>query len=118
MRDRANAKRLLEAKMNVCERASRARISTSGAILRIHPLKAAFDKGFALCALVLFSPLMALIMLGIKLDGWLYREDRGSIFYREAQVSQGRVFILCKLWVVKTAAMEVARRKKGYDHAC
>ena len=59
----ANARKLQEAKMNVSERASRARISTSGPILCTYPLKAAFDKGFALCALVLFALLMALIML-------------------------------------------------------
>ena len=102
--------------MNVSERASPARTSTSGPILRIHPLKAAFDKGFALCALVLFSPLIALIMLAIKLDGWLHPEDRGAIFHQEARVSQGRVFAMYKFRVLRAPLIEKARQEIGYDH--
>ena len=102
--------------MNVSERASPARTSTSGPILRIHPLKAAFDKGFALCALVLFSPLIALIMLAIKLDGWLHPEERGAIFHQEARVSQGRVFAMYKFRVLRVPVMEKARQEIGYDH--
>lgn len=102
--------------MSISERTLRARHSTSGPILRIHPLKAAFDKGFVLCALILFSPLMALMMLAIKLDGWSHPEDRGPIFHQEARVSQGRVFAMYKFRVLRVAVMEKARREIGYDH--
>jgi putative colanic acid biosynthesis UDP-glucose lipid carrier transferase len=86
-------------------------------MIRIHPLKAAFDKGFALCALILLSPLMALIMLAIKLDGWLHPENRGAIFHQETRVSQGRVFAMYKFRVLRVAVMGKARREIGYDHA-
>jgi lipopolysaccharide/colanic/teichoic acid biosynthesis glycosyltransferase len=116
MRHKANAKNLLEAKMDVSGKVSPARMSTSGPILHVHPLKAAFDKGFALCALVLFSPLMALIALAIKLDGWLHPENRGAVFHQEARVSQGRVYVMHKFRVLKVPVMEKARQEIGYDH--
>jgi lipopolysaccharide/colanic/teichoic acid biosynthesis glycosyltransferase len=48
--------------------------------IRIHPMKAAFDKAFALLVLFLLAPLLGLIALAIKLDGWLHPEDAGPIF--------------------------------------
>ena len=86
-------------------------------IVRIHPLKATFDKTLALLCIVLLLPLLLVIALVIKVNGWLHPEDRGPVFYREARISQGRVFDLCKFRVLKTAVMEAARQKKGYDHA-
>jgi len=86
-------------------------------MIRIHPLKVAFDKVVALLALVALAPLFVLIALAIKIDGWLYPEDRGPVFYKEARVSQDRVFNLYKFRVLKTAVIEAARQKKGYDHA-
>jgi lipopolysaccharide/colanic/teichoic acid biosynthesis glycosyltransferase len=90
--------------------------AASEEMIRIHPLKAAFDKGFALCALILLSPLMALIMLSIKLDSWLHPENRGAILHQEARVSQGRVFAMYKFRVLRVAVMGKARREIGYDH--
>ena len=86
-------------------------------LIRIPPLKAAFDKMVALLAVVALSPLFVLIALAIKINGWLHPEDRGPAFYKEARVSQDRVFDLYKFRVLKTAAIEAARQKKGYDHA-
>jgi lipopolysaccharide/colanic/teichoic acid biosynthesis glycosyltransferase len=85
--------------------------------IRIHSLKVAFDKAFALIVLFLLAPLLGLIALAIKLDGWLHPENVGPIFYREARMSQGRVFNLYKFRVLKVAAIEEARREKGHDHA-
>ena len=85
-------------------------------MIRITPLKAAFDKVVSLLAVVFFSPLFVLIALAVKIDGWLHPEDGGPVLYKEARVSQGRVFSLCKFRVIKTAMIEAARREKGYDH--
>ena len=85
-------------------------------MIPIHPLKAAFDKGFALLALVLMSPLVALIVFAIKLDGWLHPENRGAILHKEARVSQGRVFAMYKFRVLRAPVMEKARQKIGYHH--
>ena len=87
-----------------------------GETIHIHPLKAAFDSATALFALIVLSPLFALIMLAIKIDGWLYSEDQGPALYKEDRVSQGRVFKLCKFRVIKVAAIEAARQEKEYDH--
>ena len=86
-------------------------------VIRIYPLKAAFDKAFALIVLSLLAPLLGLIALAIKLNGWLHPEDAGPIFYREARMSQGQVFDLYKFRILKVAEMEEARRAKGHDHA-
>jgi lipopolysaccharide/colanic/teichoic acid biosynthesis glycosyltransferase len=79
-------------------------------------VKAAFDKVMALLALIILSPLLVLIALAIKIDGWLERENRGPVLYKEARVSQDRAFDLYKFRIVKTAAIEAARQEKGYDH--
>lgn len=85
-------------------------------IIPIPPLKAAFDKLAALLVIFILSPLLLLIVLAIKVDGWLRPEDRGPVFYEEARVSQDRVFTLYKFRVAKTTAIEAARKEKGYDH--
>ena len=86
-------------------------------MIRIHPLKAALDKVVALLTIVTLSPLGVLIALAIKISGGLHPEDRGAVFYKEARVSQDRVFNLYKFRVLKAAVIETARREKGYDHA-
>ena len=86
-------------------------------MIRIPPLKASYDKAVALLAVVVLSPLLVLIALAIKINGWLHPEDRGPVFYKEARVSQDRVFNLYKFRVLKTAVIEAARQEKGYDHA-
>ena len=86
-------------------------------LIRTPLMKVAFDKVVVLLALVILLPLFALIALAIKIDGWLHPEDRGPVFYKEARVSQGRVFTLYKFRVIKTEVMKAARREKGYGHA-
>jgi lipopolysaccharide/colanic/teichoic acid biosynthesis glycosyltransferase len=86
-------------------------------IICIHPLKAAFDKIMALLAVVALAPLFVLIVLTIKITGWLHPEDHGAVLYKEARINQGRIFYLYKFRVLKIAAIEAARQKKGYDHA-
>jgi lipopolysaccharide/colanic/teichoic acid biosynthesis glycosyltransferase len=91
--------------------------AADGEMIRIPPLKAAFDKVVAVLAVVTLSPLFVLIALAIKINGWLHPEDRGPVFYEEARVSQDRVFNLYKFRVLKTAVIEAAKQEKGYDHA-
>jgi lipopolysaccharide/colanic/teichoic acid biosynthesis glycosyltransferase len=90
---------------------------SESATVRIPLLKAAFDKSVALVAMLAFAPLFVLVGLAIKIDGWLHREDRGKVLYREARVSHGEVFDLLKFRVLRTQVMEEARGLKGYDHA-
>jgi lipopolysaccharide/colanic/teichoic acid biosynthesis glycosyltransferase len=80
-------------------------------------LKVIFDKAVVLLMVIALSPLLLLVALAIKINGWLHPEDRGPVFYKEARVSQDRIFDLYKFRVLKTAVIEAARREKGYDHA-
>ena len=91
--------------------------AANGEPMCIHPVKATFDKVVALLAGIVLAPLLLLTALAIKIDGWLYPEDRGPVFYKEARISQDRVFDLCKFRVLKVAVMKAARKEKGYDHA-
>jgi lipopolysaccharide/colanic/teichoic acid biosynthesis glycosyltransferase len=86
-------------------------------MIRIPLLKATFDKVVALLIVIALSPLLLLVALAIKINGWLHPEDRGPVFYEEARVSQDRVFNLYKFRVLKTAVIEAAKQEKGYDHA-
>lgn len=49
-------------------------------VIRVHPLKAAFDKAFALIVLFFLAPLLGLVALTIRLDGWLHPGNSGPIF--------------------------------------
>lgn len=91
--------------------------AVDGEMIRIPLLKAAFDKIVVLLVIVAFLPLLLLIALAIKVTGWLYPEEGGAVLYKEARVSQGRIFDLYKFRVLKTAVIEAARQEKGYDHA-
>ena len=86
-------------------------------MMRIPALKAVFDKLVALLAIAFLWPLIVLIALAIKINGWLHSEDRGPVLYKEVRASQARVFNLYKFRVLKTAVIEAARQEKGYDHA-
>ncbi len=86
-------------------------------MIHIHTLKITFDKVVALLAILVLTPLLVLIALVIKINGWLHSEDRGPVLYKEARISQDRVFNLYKFRVLKTAVIEAARQEKGYDHA-
>ncbi len=56
--------------------------------------------------IILLSPLFAAIALLIKLNGLIYKEDRGSVFLAEKRVSQGKIFPFLKFRIFK---MHVAR---------
>jgi len=88
-----------------------------GGIIEIHPLKATFDKMVVLLVIVVLSPLLLLIALAIKFNGLLHSEDQGPVIYKEARVSQGRIFDLYKVRVLKTAVIEAAWHEKGCHHA-
>jgi lipopolysaccharide/colanic/teichoic acid biosynthesis glycosyltransferase/DNA-binding MarR family transcriptional regulator len=79
-------------------------------------LKVAFDKAFAVLALLLLAPLFAGVALAMAIDGWLNPENRGPVVYKEPRVSQGRVFSLYKFRVAKMTAIAAATEKKGRKH--
>jgi lipopolysaccharide/colanic/teichoic acid biosynthesis glycosyltransferase len=71
--------------------------------------KLILDKLLAVLLLVLTLPLSLIILIGIKLDGWLNSRDRGPLFYRETRVSQGRPFELTKFRIFTLDAVAMIR---------
>jgi exopolysaccharide biosynthesis polyprenyl glycosylphosphotransferase len=68
-------------------------------------LKSVFDKLVALTALILLSPLFAVIILAIKLT------DPGPAFFRQTRVGKdGHTF---KVWKFRTMVVDAERRKAG-----
>ena len=66
-------------------------------------LKAGFDKFLALTAVALLSPLFAMVMLAIKLDG------RGPVFFRQTRVGKdGDTF---SVWKFRTMVVDAEQRK-------
>jgi lipopolysaccharide/colanic/teichoic acid biosynthesis glycosyltransferase len=103
--------------VKACDHTDTGTAAARAETIHIPLLKATFDKVVALLMIIALLPLSLLVALVIKINGWLHPEDRGSVFYKEARVSQDRIFDLYKFRVLKTAVIEEARREKGYDHA-
>ncbi len=76
----------------------------------VDPLKALFDRGLAALGLLVAGPLFALIGLAIWLDGLVWPEDRGPVFYRETRISAGQPFSLYKF---RTMQVEAIREVHG-----
>ena len=74
----------------------------------VDPLKALFDRGVSLIALLLTAPLFVVIGLVITFDGLIWYEDRGPIFYRETRISAGRPFTLLKFRTMQIGAIQDA----------
>ncbi len=72
-------------------------------------LKAIFDKGLAAITLLLTAPLFALAALAILLDGLLWPDDRGPVFYHETRISAGRPFSLFKFRAMQISAIQEAQ---------
>jgi lipopolysaccharide/colanic/teichoic acid biosynthesis glycosyltransferase len=73
--------------------------------------KTLFDKSLSAIALLLTSPLFALVTLAILADGLLWSQDRGPIFYRETRISAGRPFSLLKFRTMQVSAIQEVRRQ-------
>ena len=68
-------------------------------------LKYCLDRILAVVLLVVVSPLFLLVMWAIILDGFLYPENKGSIFYTEPRITQGRVFNIIKFRTITEEAV-------------
>ena len=73
-----------------------------GTTLTRYPfLKCFLDKAVALILLALFAPMILIIVLSMAVSMWFRKWDRGSWFYRERRVSQGKEFDILKFRVLK-----------------
>jgi lipopolysaccharide/colanic/teichoic acid biosynthesis glycosyltransferase len=77
----------------------------------VDPLKTLFDKGLSAIALLLSAPLLTLAAWAILIDGLIWSEDRGPVFYRETRISAGQPFSLLKLRTMQVSAIQDAHRE-------
>ena len=75
----------------------------------VDPIKNLVDKVVSATVLLLTAPLFALVGLAIKIDGALWPQDRGPVFYREPRISAGQPFIVIKFRTAQIRAIEEAR---------
>lgn len=68
--------------------------------------KRVFDVIISVCLLVIFSPIFAIIILALFIEGLFIKSSRGSLFYSEERVSAGIVFVIYKFRVFKKRALE------------
>ncbi len=71
-----------------------------------YSLKYLADKTLILPLLILFSPLMLLIVIGIWLEGLWDKEARGPVLYNETRMSQGEPFSLYKFRTLKPKVIQ------------
>ena len=75
-------------------------------------LKYVLDR---LCACILLAIASPIILFGsfiIKLQGWFYPEEAGSIFYTEPRISAGKVFRIIKFRTITEKAVVQIREKQ------
>jgi lipopolysaccharide/colanic/teichoic acid biosynthesis glycosyltransferase len=77
----------------------------------VDPLKALFDKSVSALALLLSAPALVLAALAMWIDGLIWREDRGPVFYRETRISAGHPFSVLKLRTMQVSAIQEAHRQ-------
>jgi len=69
-------------------------------------LKYVLDRIVACIMLAITLPIILLAALIIKLHGWLYPEEAGSVFYAEPRISAGKIFKIIKFRTVTKSAVE------------
>jgi lipopolysaccharide/colanic/teichoic acid biosynthesis glycosyltransferase len=77
----------------------------------VDALKAAFDTCASTVSLLLTAPLFALIALAITVDGRVWPQDGGPIFYSEMRISAGRPFSLLKFRTMRISAIREIRQQ-------
>lgn len=65
-------------------------------------LKIFFDKCVAVICLIFCLPVIALLKFGFLVEGWLYPENKGPLFFYYDAISAGKKFPKYKIRVIKT----------------
>ena len=74
-------------------------------------LKYALDRVFACALIPLVLPVFLMVAYYIKLGGWLWPKDSGSIFYTEPRISGGKLFNIIKFRTVSMEMIEQIRKQ-------
>jgi len=78
--------------------------------------KRTFDIIISASLLILLSPLFLIIILCIKIEGFLVKKNSGPVFYTETRMSQGKPFKLLKFRIFKVSAYEPIRNNGDVVH--
>ena len=78
-------------------------------LVLINPLKRFFDIFISGLILLILSPIILLIILLIKLEGFLNKKNSGPILYSETRISQGKPFTLYKFRIFKVSSYQPIR---------
>jgi lipopolysaccharide/colanic/teichoic acid biosynthesis glycosyltransferase len=79
--------------------------------------KLLFDKVVAVFALLLSSPVFALLYLANLIEGLIIPENRGPLFFYYYAVSAGKKFRKYKIRLIKTSYIDAEGAKRGDWHA-
>lgn len=85
--------------------------------IEIPLLKLVFDKITALIILICCMPVITLLWIGNILEGILFPENRGPLFFYYNAVSQGKVFKKYKIRLIKEKYIDKELQAKGDWHA-
>ena len=80
----------------------------------IHIEKRIFDVVVTLFLIIILSPFILLVILGMLLESVFIPSSQGSIFYTEIRVSQGRHFKFYKFRIFKEKFLKETLREKGW----
>lgn len=84
-------------------------MNVSNESVPISLLKLIFDKVFSAILILVFLPISLCIIIAIKINGVINRNDKGPIFYVEERMSQGEKFSLIKFRLFTLPAIKKIR---------
>lgn len=81
-------------------------------VIKDRLVKRVFDIIVSLSAIVLLSPIIFIIIISLKIEGLINRENRGPIFYKETRISRGKPFQIYKFRTVKARYLKVLKESR------
>ena len=75
--------------------------------------KTAFDKFIALLLLIIAAPILLLLKAAYLIEGWIYPENKGPMFFYYNAISAGKIIPKYKIRLIKTKFIDQEGAKKG-----
>jgi lipopolysaccharide/colanic/teichoic acid biosynthesis glycosyltransferase len=79
--------------------------------------KTIFDKVVAFLLLVAASPILLLVKIAYVVEGWLFPENSGPMFFHYNAISAGKVIPKYKIRLIKTKYIDPEGARRGDWHA-
>ena len=75
--------------------------------------KSIFDKLIAFIMLIIAAPILLLLKLGYLIEGYIFPENKGPMFFYYNAVSAGKVIRKYKIRLIKTKYIDLVGAKRG-----